>query len=566
MKRFIYIITFIQFVLIALNSQAQYVLRPAFPNLPDFEYPVELGNAGDGSNRLFMVQQKGKIYVFNNSPDVRTKKIFLDITSKVSQTTVTGLFGLAFHPDYENNRYFYLHYVFDSVGSPSGYWLRVARYLTSPTDPDSALADSEVVLLKVPLPGIAHNGGKVAFGPDGFLYISFGDGYSGGDPAQDKSSLLGKLLRINVDSSSGDTNYSIPPTNPYFGNTEGFKEEIFALGFRNMWKFSFDPPTNRIWGADVGQNLYEEINLIESGKNYGWNKMEGFNCYGPCDTTGMGFTRPIFAYSHAVGFSIIGGYVYRGNLLPDLYGKYIYADQIFAKVWSLSYNGINPPVNVLLQDTAFEIVSLGVDESKEIYICSYFPTEGKIYKFVNMSAITLNLKAAIEGIYSESDDRLNVRDTLRVYLNSTNPPYSIVDSSMTVIDSLSYIGLCFFKNAPAGKYYVVVKHRNALETWSRTGGDSLNKGSLENYDFTSDSTQAYGDNQRRKGPLFCIFSGDVDGNGLVDLSDLSLIDNDAYSFTNGYSNTDLTGDNFVDLEDYAIADNNAFNIVTKIRP
>ncbi|MDQ3020061.1 MAG: PQQ-dependent sugar dehydrogenase [Bacteroidota bacterium] len=565
MKKVIF--TIFQVITIVITCQAQFILQPAFPNMPDFAYPVELVTAYDGTNRLFLVQQKGKIYVFNNSPNVSTKKIFIDLTNKVSQTTVTGLFGLAFHPNYESNRYFYVHYVFDSAGSISGSWLRISRFTASLTNHDTALANTETFLLKVPLPGIYHNGGKVAFGPDGYLYISFGDGFIGaGAPAQDKTSLLGKILRINIDSSSGGNNYSIPPTNPFYGNTQGFKQEIYAYGLRNMWKFSFDVPTNRLFGADVGESSYEEIDLIESGKNYGWNKMEGFHCYGPCDTTGMGFTRPIFEYSHAIGYSVIGGYVYRGNLLPDLYGKYIYADEIFAKVWSLAYDGINSPVNTLLQDTTFEIVSLGVDESQELYVCTYSPTAGKIYKLVNKTALTLSLKAAIEGFYSVPNDRLNIRDTLKVYLNSSIPPYVIVDSSKTVIDSLSYNGLCFFRNAPTGKYYIVVKHRNALETWSRTGGDSLKKGGLLSYDFTSDSSKAYGNNQIRKGSKYVIFSGDVDHNGIIDLSDLSFIDNDAFNFIVGYFNTDLTGDNFVDLEDYTIADNNAFNIVTVERP
>lgn len=566
-KTFYFIIFKILFV--TLFCKAQFVLQPAFPNLQSFSSPVELVTANDGTNRFFIVQRLGKIYVFNNSPTVTVKKNFIDLTSKVSQSNIqTGLFGLAFHPDYENNQYFYVNYVFDSAGSPTGRWLRVSRYTANSSNPDTALINTELILLSQPiLAGGFHNGGKLDFGPDGYLYISFGDGPPvGPSPAQDKTNLPGKVLRIDVDSTSAGKSYSIPPTNPFYGNILGYREEIYAYGFRNLFKFSFDPQTNLLWGGDVGQGSYEEIDLIENGKNYGWDKMEGFHCFPPnsCDTTGKGFTRPIFEYRHVSGnYAIIGGYVYRGALHPDLYGKYIYADEVKGIIWALSYDGINPPTNIQLLDTTFDIVTFGQDESNEIYVSTY--STGKIYKLINNSIITLGLKTAIQGFYDSTNTRLNMRDTMNIYLRSVNTPYTIVDSSKTVIDSLSLTGFCFFKNAPKGKYYIMIKHRNAVETWSRNGGDSLLKGDLMNYDFTTDISKAFGNNMNYKG-VYCIFSGDVNQDGNVDVLDNGLTDNDAFNFVTGYVKTDVNGNNVVDVNDLAIIDNNAYNFVSKITP
>jgi len=553
------------------SGSAQYLLKTAFPNLTDFSYPVEIANPNDSTNRLFVVQQKGKVYVFNNDSSVSTKKVFIDLTDKVSQTFVTGLFGLVFHPNYINNRHFYVHYVFDSTGSPSSRWLKVMRYTASASNPDTALPSTETYLLKAQVPGLPHNGGKVAFGPDGYLYISFGDGYSGGAPAQDRTSLLGKVLRINVDSSSGGRNYSIPVTNPYYQNVLGYREEIFAYGFRNLWKFSIDQPTGRIYGGDVGEVSYEEIDLIENGKNYGWNKMEGYHCYpyNMCDTTNMGFTRPIFEYSHAEGYSITGGYIYRGSLLPDLYGKYIYGDYVEGKVWALNYDGINPATSVQILDSNLLIVSFGVDRHNELFVCSYSETtgDGKLYSIIiNSNISTLNLKAAIEGFYNTQSNQLQISDTVTVYQRLAVSPYSLVDSSRIVIDSLTLSGLCFYYNAPTGKYYTVIKHRNSLETWSRAGGDSLKKVVVVYYDFTPDSTKAYGNNLIKRGNKYCIYSGDINQDGTIDGTDALLADNSVNVFATGYVPADLTGDGFVDGADALIVENNARNFVVVIRP
>lgn len=552
-------------MLLSTGAEAQYKMRLAYPGMPAFSNPIEMTNAGDGTNRVFVAQQRGIVYVFQNSPSVSSRKIFIN-NNKVSVSgSETGLLGLAFHPNYINNRYFYMHYTFDSSGLRS----RVSRFEASSSNPDTAFLSSEVILMTVSQPFSNHNGGKIAFGPDGYLYISFGDGGSAGDPgnrAQNRTLLLGKILRINVDSASGGLAYSIPPTNPYYQNTDGYREEIFAYGLRNVWKFNFDYTTGKLWAGDVGQGAWEEIDLIESGKNYGWNKMEGFYCYGTCDTTGKGFTRPIYNYSHSLGNSITGGYVYRGTLLPGLYGRYLYADYGAGTLWSLDYDGVNPPANVTLQDTSWAISSFGEDENKEVYVIRYSSTVGNIYKIVNTTAITLDLKLAIEGLYNESGAKLNLRDTVKAYLHQATSPNIIVDSASTVIDSLTLKGYCFFNNAVTGLYYIRVKHRNGLETWSKPGGQTLTRGEVSVYDFTSSASQAYGGNLIQKGSAYCVYSGDVNQDGTIDGSDNGTIDNDVNLFATGYIVTDLNGDLTVDGSDLLISDNNSSNFISVIAP
>lgn len=568
--RFIFIFAFFSAAIINV-SNSQYKLQPAFPGLPDFSNPIEVTNAGDGTNRIFVAQQRGLIYVFNNSPAVNTRKTFMNFSGKVSSSgSEKGLLGLAFHPDYENNRYFYLNFTFDSAGSTNGY-SRISRFTASSVNPDTVLLNTELILLTVAQPYSNHNGGKIAFGPDGYLYFSFGDGGSGGDPlgnGQSKFTLLGKIHRINIDSSAGGLNYTIPVTNPFYGNLLGYKQEIYAYGLRNVWKFSFDFQTGKCWAGDVGQNAWEEIDIIENGKNYGWNKMEGFHCYGTCDTTGMGFTRPIWEYSHPGGASrsITGGYVYRGNLLPGLNGKYVYGDYQTGEVWALTYDGINPAANELLQDTTFLVSSFGEDENNELYICRYSSTVGRLYKFVNTSVITLNMKSVIQGFYNVSTFSLNIKDTATVYLRSSVSPYAITDTSECVTDSLTFRGLCFFDNAANGSYYIVFTHRNSIQTWSKSGGENLSRGTVTDYDFTTDSTKAYGNNLKRIGSIFCIYNGDINQDEFIDGTDNSLADNDAAQFLTGFNNTDLNADGIVDGSDLLICGNNSQEFITSVYP
>jgi glucose/arabinose dehydrogenase len=355
----------------------QMPLEVAFPNL-SFVRPVDLQEPGDGTDRLFVVEQRGIIWVFENDPSTSQKKSFLDIRARVNDGgNEEGLLGLAFHPAYEDSGYFYVNY---TAANPRR--TVVARYSVSSGDPDLAVFSSEAVVLEVNQPFANHNGGQVAFGPDGFLYIGMGDGGSGGDPlghGQNLTTLLGALLRIDVDTTTVSTNYGIPEGNPFFDNSQGYREEIYAYGLRNPWRFSIDTVTGRIWLADVGQNTYEEVDVIEKAGNYGWNIMEGFHCFSPpsgCNTQGL--TLPRWEYDHSVGRSITGGYVYRGARLPELVGKYIYADYVTGIIWSLEYDGVNPPVNSELNDTALFIASFGTDKNNELYICAF---DGKIYQF-----------------------------------------------------------------------------------------------------------------------------------------------------------------------------------------
>jgi glucose/arabinose dehydrogenase len=353
------------------QTQSEYAVGVAFPNLT-FNQPVGIVSPGDGTSRLFVIEQADVIRVFENSKTVAASTVFLDISSRVLYGGEQGLLGLAFHPNYAANGYFYVDYVADNPRRTV-----IARYSVSTNNPNQAMRTSEIVLLEIDQPFANHKGGQLAFGADGYLYIGMGDGSSGGDPfgnAQNRSSLLGKILRINVDSPSQGRNYGIPADNPYAGNTLSYREEIYAYGFRNPWRFSFDQPTGRLWVADVGQDRMEEIDIVEKGKNYGWNIMEGTLTYSSGSQAGL--ELPVWEYSHAEGIAVIGGYVYHGSNLQRLTAKYVYGDYGSGKVWALQYDGVAAPSNTLLADTSLNISSFGVDERNELYFCAL---DGKIY-------------------------------------------------------------------------------------------------------------------------------------------------------------------------------------------
>jgi len=350
-------------------------IEVAFPSLT-FTRPVLLTHAGDGSGRVFVVEQAGRIRVLDNDEGVTSFVTFLDITSSVSDSgNEEGLLGLAFAPDYETSGEVYVHY---SVANPRRS--RISRFGLS-EDPDQADEASEEVVLEVPQPFANHNGGAVEFGPDGYLYIALGDGGSGGDPlghGQDTTTLLGSILRIDV---NGTTHlYGIPPDNPLVGATDGSREEIWAYGLRNPWRMSFDPVTDRLWVGDVGQGEYEEIDLIEGVGNYGWNTMEGFHCFSPptgCNQAGL--TLPVAEYDHSEGCSVTGGHVYRGTRVPALTGAYLYGDYCSGRIWALRHDGNQVTDQALLLDTSLQIASFGVDGSGELYIAAF---DGNIYRFV----------------------------------------------------------------------------------------------------------------------------------------------------------------------------------------
>jgi glucose/arabinose dehydrogenase len=240
--------------------------------------------------------------------------------------------------------------------------------------PDEADKTSEKILLEIPQFTDTHSGGQLAFGSDGYLYIALGDGGPQGDPngnAQNRSTLLGKILRINVDTTSGNTKYSIPMDNPLAGNSLGYREEIYAYGFRNPWRFSFDPVTGLLWAGDVGQDRIEEIDIVEKGKNYGWNIMEGSLRYDSAPNSNLtGLESPIWEYGRDQGNATIGGFVYRGSKLADLVGSYIYGDYVSGRIWALSGYGTGNLVNKELLDTGLRITSFGLDEKNELYLCA----------------------------------------------------------------------------------------------------------------------------------------------------------------------------------------------------
>ncbi len=357
------------------ESQTGFDIEVAFPKLA-FVRPVDLQSPGDGSNRLFVVEQPGNIRWFDNDTNADVAQVFLAIRDRVDDGGEKGLLGLAFHPDYPTNGYFFVNYV---AAEP----LRtvVSRFSVDPADPNRADPNSENIIMTVPQPYSNHNGGQIQFGPDGMLYIALGDGGSGGDPqghGQNRSTLLGSILRIDVDNPQGELKYGIPVDNPFVGNTEGYREEIFAYGLRNPWRFSFDV-AGRLWTGDVGQNRFEEIDIVESGKNYGWNVMEAFGCYNANTCSTAGLELPVHAYPHEDrNNSVTGGHVYRGSRTPALTGKYVYADFISGRVWSLTASGSGYE-NELLVDSPTSISSFGVDASNELYLCGF---DGRIHRLV----------------------------------------------------------------------------------------------------------------------------------------------------------------------------------------
>jgi glucose/arabinose dehydrogenase len=337
-------------------------LRPFAAGL---ESPLLLTNAGDGTGRAFIVEQAGRIRIVQ---DGRLRPSpFLDISDRIVSGGEQGLLGLAFHPDFAMNGRFFVDYT-DLNGDTV-----VSEFHTPAGDPNVADRDSERVILGFDQPASNHNGGGIAFGPDGYLYVASGDGGSEGDPngyGQRLDTLLGKLLRLDVERSA-TPGHVVPTDNP-FVDREGARPAIWALGLRNPWRFSFDRETGDLWIGDVGQGTFEEIDHVASdraGLNYGWKVMEGRTCYEPssgCDMSGL--TLPVAVYDHTHGCAVTGGFVYRGTRWPALHGAYLFADYCSGTIWSLdgSRPSARPPVVML--ETGRSISSFGEDESGELYI------------------------------------------------------------------------------------------------------------------------------------------------------------------------------------------------------
>lgn len=348
--------------------------------------PILLTHAGDGSNRVFVPTQQGVIHVFPNDQKAARSQIFLDLQDRVAysdNSNEEGFLGLAFHPNFKTNGELFVFY------TPKKPKLTnvVSRFRLRKDDSGQADPASEEELLRFTKPYWNHDGGTICFGPDGFLYITHGDGGAANDPhdnGQNLDSLLGKVLRIDVDRKDSGKQYAIPKDNP-FVDRKGARPEIWAYGLRNLWRMAFDRKTGVLWGADVGQNLYEEINLITRGGNYGWNRREAFHPFG---ARGMGphsdLIDPIWEYHHDIGKSITGGSVYRGSRLPELEGLYLYGDYVSGRLWALRYDEARKRVtaNHRLRDRAMPLYSFGEDEQGEVYLLTQSVTGQGIYWFV----------------------------------------------------------------------------------------------------------------------------------------------------------------------------------------
>lgn len=348
-----------------------------FPNL-SFRNMTNLVQPDDISGLIFITEQRGVIHAFNASQSQPGSYVFLDITDRVNQGgDEEGLLGIAFAPDYGENGYFYVYY---SAANPRRSV--VSRFSRDQRNPGVAALQSEVIIMEVGQPFSNHNGGQLAFGPDGYLYIGLGDGGNAGDPqgnGQNLATLLGSILRIDVSGLSATGGYKIPVDNP-FVDTAGARAEIWAFGLRNPWRFSFDAETGLLWAGDVGQDMWEEIDIITKGANYGWNIMEGSRCYSPaagCNQSGL--TLPVVEYDHSKGCSVTGGYVYRGDKVPSLQGHYIYGDYCSGNIWALGYSDNTVTQNILIAKSGLSITSFGEDMAGNLYILS---REGGIYTLV----------------------------------------------------------------------------------------------------------------------------------------------------------------------------------------
>ncbi len=356
----------------------------------ELEAPIGIVNSQDGSNRLFVIEQSGKVRIIKDGALLPIPLI--DITTKIDKLnglySEKGLLGLAFHPQFKTNGKFYLYYSAPASLKGMDNTTVISEFTVTPGA--DVTNKTEKVILKIDEPESNHNGGQMAFGKDGYLYIGVGDGGGGGDKhgttgnGQNLNSLLGKILRIDI---SGVTAYASPADNP-FVNKDG-RDEIYCYGMRNPWRFSFDRKTGELFCADVGQNEYEEVDIIEKGKNYGWRIMEGRHCYSPADNCNMiGLTMPVDEFNHEIGKCVIGGYVYRGTKYPDMQGKYIFGDWtgVFfmllqpagSTAWERRALTVANPIG------NFYINSFGEDEAGEIYVCGQTaigPSKsGKLYR------------------------------------------------------------------------------------------------------------------------------------------------------------------------------------------
>ncbi|WP_455212816.1 PQQ-dependent sugar dehydrogenase [Kaarinaea lacus] len=363
------------------TSGVDLTLQRVFEGIEFFQ-PVALFSVPNKNSQWWVVEKQGRVFRIAEQGGKYTKELLVDLSDRVnSRHNEGGLLGLAFHPDYAKNRQVFLSYTADGTPLTSV----VSRFKT--TDGGGIAADSEQILLQVDQPYGNHNGGQIAFGPDGFLYIGLGDGGAAGDPknnGQNTKTLLGAMLRIDVDNGNP---YAIPKDNPFAASADG-RGEIYAWGMRNPWRWSFDRQTGELWVADVGQNEWEEVNLVNQSGNYGWNIKEGTHCYVTSDCKKAAHDAhvidPVAEYSHNQGCSVTGGYVYRGEQIKSLQGTYLFGDFCSGRIWGLSASGQSSESqrefeNKLLIKSDLMISSFAEDNQGEIYVIHY---DGEIYKIV----------------------------------------------------------------------------------------------------------------------------------------------------------------------------------------
>ena len=370
-------------------------LAPAWTNVA-IERPLWLNEANDGSKRMFLIEQRGRILVLPSDPAAANATVFLDISDRKPYVgNEEGLLGFAFHPQFKSNGKFYVYYTQHNPRRSVLSEMRVAQ-----DDPNRADPATERLLLEIPQPYENHNGGALLFGPDKFLYLSLGDGGLANDPhgfGQNTFALLGKILRLDVDTRAGALPYGIPQDNPFVGRA-GHREEIWALGLRNVWRMSFDRETGELWAGEVGQNLWEEVDVITKGGNYGWRIREALHPFNTNDlATGLTLIDPVIEYPHnpalapgglhSPGLSITGGYVYRGAKIPALRGVYLYADYAIGTIWGLRYaNGKVTDSTALIPHPKGmiplrNVASFGEDASGELFVLTFEgPPKGRIYK------------------------------------------------------------------------------------------------------------------------------------------------------------------------------------------
>ncbi|MCB1193206.1 MAG: PQQ-dependent sugar dehydrogenase [Leptospiraceae bacterium] len=330
-----------------------------------------------GKSSAIVLEQEGVGYLLNVNTGQSHKVI--DLSDQVISKVEEGLLGLAFHPKFKTNRLFYLNYVVKKGGKD---FTTIAEFKTD-KDFTQVIRKPEKILLQVEQPYTNHNGGQIAFGQDGFLYIGFGDGGYRNDPykhGQNTQTFLGTLIRIDVDKQDKDKHYAIPEDNP-FVKKEGFLPEIWAYGFRNPWRFSFDKKDGRLFLGDVGQDEYEEVNIVVKSGNYGWNVREGNHCFKSNPECGKKkFHDPLIEYNHKDGISVTGGYVYYGKKIPELYGYYVFGDYGFGKIWALKIFDEEYIDSFILSKTPFNISTFGQDSKSNLYVADY--SGGAIYKII----------------------------------------------------------------------------------------------------------------------------------------------------------------------------------------